>query len=54
MSDQLFSSEFSSHQSDGVIAEPKYGISQIVYLTAIVAGTVGWLWLIAWAATHVI
>jgi hypothetical protein len=49
MSNQLIPAEFS--RRDNIIA--KYRIKQFVYLAAISAVTVAWLWLIGWAAMRV-
>jgi hypothetical protein len=53
MSSQLFANEISSRQADDLAAHPTYGIGQCIYLAASGAATIGWFWLIAWAAIRV-
>jgi hypothetical protein len=37
-----------------MVPERKYGIVHAIYLAAIVVATIGWFWLIAWIAKHLI
>jgi hypothetical protein len=53
MSDQLFASRFPSFPGRDLVAKPRYWIMNFIYLAAISAATIGWLWLIAWATMRV-
>jgi hypothetical protein len=53
MSDQLFG-EFSDDVGEQLAAERKYGTGAFVYLVAIGAVTLGWLWLIGWATMQIV
>ena len=52
MSDQLFG-EYSD-VGEQLAAERKYGTGAFVYLVAIGAATLGWLWLIGWATMQIV
>ena len=54
MSDQLFVGEFSKDVGEQLAAERKYGTGAFVYLAAIGTATLGWLWLIGWAAMRIV
>ena len=54
MSDQLFADEFSNDLGEQLAAERKYGTGAFVYLVAIGTATLGWLWLIGWAAMQIV
>jgi hypothetical protein len=48
VSDQPFNTNVSPHAADiGPLLEQKFSTAHIVYLAAIVAGSAGWLWLLA-------
>jgi hypothetical protein len=53
MSDQLFTYDLPTTGS-GVVAETKHGVTHFIYLTAIGAAEIGWLWLMAWAAMRLL
>jgi hypothetical protein len=49
MSDQLFPNEI----ANDLAATPGIRMRHVIYLAAIGAATIGWFWLIAWAAIRV-
>jgi hypothetical protein len=50
VSDKPF--DFEAHRPDQDDLQRNYKTLRAVYLTAIAFATVGWLWLMAWLATH--
>jgi len=53
MSDQLFPNEIASRHGDDLAAMPGIRMRHVIYLAAVSAATIGWFWLIAWAAIRV-
>jgi hypothetical protein len=51
-SDQLFPNEIAG-RGDDLAANPKFGPKHFIYLAAAGAATIGWFWLIAWAAMRI-
>ena len=49
VSDRLF-----DLRSSDAIPARKYGLMHAIYLAAIVIGTIGWLWFIAWIAMRLV
>jgi hypothetical protein len=54
MSDQLFASRFPSFPDRDLVAKPRRWIMNFIFLAAVSAATIGWFWLIAWAAMRLI
>jgi hypothetical protein len=54
VSDQLFDFRVSGDAGTAMVPVRKYGIMHAIYLSAIGVATIGWLWLIAWCALHLI
>lgn len=54
VSDRLFDLRSSDVTGAEAIAARKYGLMHAIYLAAIVVGTIGWLWFIAWIAMRLV
>ncbi|HSU53921.1 MAG TPA: hypothetical protein VLT36_07690 [Candidatus Dormibacteraeota bacterium] len=53
MSDQLFPNEIAGRHGNDLAATPGIRMRHVIYLAATGTATIGWFWLIAWAAIRV-